>query len=97
METVSCINSFAAINLNCRSLCKNMNDIEMFLMNLNQKPDICLFTETWLSHRLVPPHIEGFIDFHQYSQEHRSGSVSLHISNQYTKSDMNPYLSQTFK
>ena len=65
-------------------------------MNLNQKPDICLFTETWLSHILVPPRIEGFIDFHQYFQESRGG-VSLYISNQYTISDANPCFSQTFE
>ena len=59
-------NSLAFINLNCGSLRNNINDIEMFLMKLNKKPDICLFTETWLSHRLVPPRIEGFIDFFQY-------------------------------
>ena len=27
--------SLAVMNLNCRSLCKNINDIEMFLMKLN--------------------------------------------------------------
>ena len=31
-------NSLAAMNLNCRSLCKNSNDFEMLLMNLNQEP-----------------------------------------------------------
>ena len=63
------------------SLCKNINDIEMIHMNLNQKPDICLLTETWLSHRLVPPRIEGFMDFHQYCQERRGRGVFLYISN----------------
>ena len=84
------------MNLNCRSLCKNINDIEMFLMNLNQKPDICFFTETWLTHKLVPPRYEGLIDFYQYCQERRGGGVSLFISNQYTILDVNPCLSQTF-
>ena len=85
------------MNLNCCSLYKNINDIEMFLMNLNQKPDICLFTETWLSHGLVPSHIERFIDFHQYRQERRGGGVSLCISNQNTISDVSPCASQTLE
>ena len=85
------------MNLNCRSLCKNINDIEMFLMNLNQKPDIGLFTENWLSHKLVPPRIEGFIDFYQYRQERRGRGVFLYISYQYTISEVNPCLSQTSK
>ena len=33
-------NSLAVMNLICRSFCKNINDIEIFLMNLNQKPDM---------------------------------------------------------
>ena len=69
----------------------------MFLINLNHKSDIYLFTETWLSRRLVPPRIEGFIDFHQFRQERRGGGVSLYISNQFTTSDVNPCLSQTFE
>ena len=56
-------NFLAVMNLNCRSLCKNINDIEMLLMNLNQKLNKCLFTKTWLSQRLVPPCNEEFIDF----------------------------------
>ena len=68
-------NSLAVTNLNCRSLCENISEIEMFLMNLNQTPEICSFTEIWLSHRLVPLRIEGFIDFHQYRQERRNGGV----------------------
>ena len=89
--------SIAVMNLNCHSLCKNINDIEMFLMNMNQKPDICLFTKTWLSHRLVSPRTEGFIDFHQYRQERTGGGVSLYISNQNTILDVNPCLFQTFE
>ena len=46
-------------------------------MNMNHKPDICLVTETLLFHILVPPRIEGFIDFQQYCQECRGGGVSL--------------------
>ena len=57
-------NSLAVMNLNYRSLCKNINYIEIFFMNLNQTPDKCLFIETWLSQILIPPRIEGFVDFH---------------------------------
>ena len=85
------------MNLNCRSLCKNIKDIEIFLMNLNQKADIYLFTEIWLSHRLVPPRIEGLINFHQYRQERGIGGVSLYISNKYTISDVNPCLFHIFE
>ena len=54
-------NSTAAVNLNCCSLCRNMNDIKMLRTNFNQKFDISLFTKTWLSYRTIPLCMRGLL------------------------------------
>lgn len=91
----ACSSSITIMNLNCRSLLKNVDSVEVLFASMEKVPDICMFSETWLSPKSLLPCFEGLSGFHNFRQEQTGGGVSVFIGNNYVTSDIIQCDSQT--
>jgi hypothetical protein len=71
---------YSLMHLNCRSIVKNGQDVESFLLSLHSKPQVCMFSETWLTGAVLPPQFYGYKGFHQMRSGKSSGGVSIYVS-----------------
>jgi exonuclease III len=52
------------------------------------KPDICVFTETWLSDKVLPPQFDGYTGFHLFREHKKGGGVSIYAHNNIKSEDI---------
>ena len=75
-------NILSIVHFNIRSLDSNLTQMEAFISNLNQNPDIIAFTETWLDEYNMNEYpIEGYNAFHVVREPQKHGGVSLYVRN----------------
>ena len=72
--------AFSIVSLNIRSFRKNYDVFQAVLSSANVSPDIMVFSETWLSE---PVDIDGYVSFHSFRCERRSGGISVFIKDIY--------------
>jgi hypothetical protein len=73
-------NLFTVMHVNCRSIVNKVTELESLLFSLNNKPDICFFSETWLSNNALAPHFANYSGHHMV-REGRGGGVSIYVQN----------------
>jgi len=71
---------FTIMHVNCRSVVNKVTELESLLFSLNNKPDICFFSETWLSNNVLAPHFANYSGHHMV-REGRGGGVSIYVQN----------------
>jgi hypothetical protein len=69
---------FSIINFNIRSMCKNLNNFQTYLYNIDFLPTVLSFTETWLKESTQDIYnIDGYNIENQYRKSQTGGGVSL--------------------
>ncbi len=72
---------FTILHVNCRSIMNKDTELELLLSSLNNKPRICLFTETWLSENLLAPNFINYSGHHMCRDGRIGGGVSIYVHN----------------
>ena len=66
------------IHQNIRSFNKNIDELEVFLQQLNSTPDIVILSETWFNDENIAI-LPGYIDYHSYRRNRPGGGISVYI------------------
>jgi hypothetical protein len=78
----------SVLHLNCCSLLKKQNVIEVLLSSFSVPPELCLFSETWLRNSSIPPTFTGYTGFHQPRLDRTGGGVSIYVKTSLSSSDV---------
>lgn len=82
--------NFSILNFNIRSMKKNLKDFKLYMSDLELKPSIIAFTETWLKDSTATLYgIPGYNIESLYRKRKKGGGVSLLVKNgiEYKKRD----------
>src|SRR6266516_1517540 len=76
-------NSLTILQINCKSLKKNLGDLKFFLSNLPEPPSVISLSETWLkpSHQLSYFALQGYSFVSAPRKQKRGGGAGLYVSN----------------
>jgi hypothetical protein len=91
IENWSCFeNSFALLHINCRSLKKNFDKVQQFLLSLNNMPSVITVSETWLNDNSLA-HLFSLPNYQFISKPRlngkRGGGVGIYILNTFNYSE----------